>query len=354
MTRGMVRSGNWDRTVGSTDDLPAVKAILQHTRHNVRWEDTAYWSFVEKQIKRHGTYHGCSDVQEFFYKLERLGESIRARGVQLVSELPQSVRHNWDHLGPFAHIDDVTVAIDRDGRFLLQDGKHRLAYARAFGITSIPVAVGVRHSKWASFRREVLDYVHSRQGLSYQPILHPDFRDIRAQHDDDRMHKILEQVQNKTGTALDLGAYFGYCASMLATQGWQCLAVESHPKHVYFMKRLARANCIPLKVFEGSMFDLPRPIEYRVVLALNIFHHFLKTEKLFQRLKHFVKDLRCEYLFLETHCPEDAIMAGAFINPNPHEFASMVSSWCGLRNITLLGPTSRGRNLFCLRPDENV
>jgi hypothetical protein len=47
---------------------------------------------------------------------------------------------------------EISVNIDRHGRYRFQDGRHRLAIARTLGIACVPVRVLVRDRKWVEFR----------------------------------------------------------------------------------------------------------------------------------------------------------------------------------------------------------
>ena len=104
-----------------------------------------------------------------------------------------------------------------------------------------------------------------------------------------------------------------------------------------------------IEVLEMSLFDIPRPISHDVVLALNIFHHYLKTKALFERLRWFLRGLSgVQMVFLETHLSDDPVMEGAYAHLSPQEFAECVRDHTDLRSVRKLGETSRGRSLFVI------
>jgi hypothetical protein len=88
-----------------------------------------------------------------------------------------------------------------------------------------------------------------------------------------------------------------------------------------------------------------------VVLALNIFRHFLKEKSTLHRLQEFLKDLSAERIFLEVHDPAESQMKNAFFNPEPMEFAEWVAERVGLRSIRKIGEPA-GRRLYLLEEGE--
>jgi Methyltransferase domain len=347
-TRGTVVGGDWDLELGEFEGWDVYVAIRDHYTNGTPWKDTAYYERAVEHIKEHGLLRGESEPDAVFDRIDALYRSIESNGFQPMADAVRLDYKHWEELDQLAAHDDVTVAIDRKGRFALQDGKHRLAIARVLGIQQIPVAVGARHQEWIEFRNEVNSYC-SKRGSAYQPFTHPDLQDFPVHHNDTRVHTIAERLPAEAGSLLDLGAYFGYFCCCYSKLGWNCTAVEHHPMHAYFIKRLADAEDLPIEVQQMSLFDLPQPITMDVVLALNIFHHYLKTEELFDQLTTFVKSLKgSSQIFLETHEPGDPIMQGSFVNFEPKGFAEFVSTHAELGKITELCETTRGRKLFLL------
>ena len=230
---------------------------------------------------------------------------------------------------------------------MLQDGKHRLSIAKLLQLKSIPVAVGFRHQQWVKFRNEIQSFCNKR-GSAYQPFTHPDLQDFPVHHDDKREKDIEDKIPNKPGSLLDLGSYFGYFCCYFTKIGWKCTAVEHHKMHSYFIKRLADAEDLNINVLTMSLFEIPDR-EFDVVLALNIFHHYLKTKDLFNQLTKFLNTLTVnEQMYLETHHPKDPIMNESYKNFEPRDFANYVASNTDLPKITFLRKTTRNRQLYLL------
>ena len=85
--------------------------------------------------------------------------------------------------------------------------------------------------------------------------------------------------------------------------------------------------------------------EYEAVLALNIFHHFLKTEKLFNQLTNFLDNLKTKHIFLETHLHEEIQMENAYKKFTPEELCQFVADHTGLGGYTLIHTAEDGRPL---------
>ena len=192
---------------------------------------------------------------------------------------------------PLEAEEEVTVSIGRFGDLLFSDGAHRLAIAKLLGIPNIPVKITVRHPEWIKFRDELLLYARdggvTKDGTLYQPITHPDLSDLPASHgSEDRFQLIKNNSMVSHGRLLDIGANLGYFCHRFEEMGLDCYAVENHPPTLYFLKRLARAENRRFKIITESVFNSSeiRTYHFDIVLALNIFHHFLKTQADYEKL----------------------------------------------------------------------
>ena len=88
---------------------------------------------------------------------------------------------------------------------------------------------------------------------------------------------------------------------------------------------------------------------FAVVLALNIFHHFLKTDALHEQLERFLGRLRAEVILFEPHRHDPpGQMTGAFRNYGPDEFVEFVKRHSGMTHGEHLGVARDGRPLYKL------
>ena len=117
------------------------------------------------------------------------------------------------------------------------------------------------------------------------------------------------------------------------------------------MKKLRDINGDSFKVVESSVFDFRsgEKLAFDVVLALFIFHHFLKREETFESLKKFLQRLECKEMYFGTHSGlEDSGLEGAYINYDPDEFAQFVLDNTSLNQKTLIKELDGGRRLYKL------
>ena len=74
--------------------------------------------------------------------------------------------------------------------------------------------------------------------------------------------------------------------------------------------------------------------KFKLVIALSIFHHFIKTEELFNKFKNFLNKLDTEMIVFESHIFEEEQMKWSFKNFKAKEFAEFIKNETGLNNIT--------------------
>ena len=192
--------------------------------------------------------------------------------------------------------------------------------------------------------RKCMD-VNNRNKL-YSVIPHPDFAHLRAGRGSERFDLIRPHLSPEGGTALDLGAHFATFSHWLEDAGYRVTAVEHSPLYAEVARQVRDLNGKTFEVIEGSIFDLPE-LRYDVVLALNIFHHFLKTRRRFEAFEALLARMECDVMFFESHVESEGQMKDAYRNMNPQEFAEFIAERTGLTEITEIG-RDKNRTVFKL------
>ena len=100
------------------------------------------------------------------------------------------------------------------------------------------------------------------------------------------------------------------------------------------------------KLLYPSILDYKGTLDFTVVLGLNIFHHFLKTEQLFKKFSYFLEKLNCEVMFFQPHLVGEPQMQKAYKNYDEEEFLSFIMAKVRLSKATLLGKDDDGRKLY--------
>jgi hypothetical protein len=102
------------------------------------------------------------------------------------------------------------------------------------------------------------------------------------------------------------------------------------------MKGLRDATEKKFTPVHASVFDLPN-LDFDIVIALNIFHHFLKTKKRFAEFVPFLKRLKCKTMIFQAHRPQEPQMKGAYLNFGPDMFVGFIAAHTGLCKIEVIG-----------------
>jgi len=195
-------------------------------------------------------------------------------------------------------------------------------------------------------RSRVLEYAEKRGGRIYSPIMHPDFDDIPSQHGSHRIDVIRPHLSKNYRTALDVGSHWGYFSHFLESEGLDVTAAENNYDYLYFLEAIKELCDRNFTIWNRSVFELDQK-SFDVVLALNIFHHFIKTEDLHLRLVKFLNELQCKAMFFQAHNPREGQMDGSFRNYSPLEFAEFVAANLAFTSVRQIG-ASESRPIFLI------
>jgi len=332
--KGKVLSGNWDKEVAEFENLDFFTFYKKKIEKDIPWKETEYYQRVIKQIKSGNFKWSCKNVEEFDRRCEEW-DSLYAR----IKE--EGYKRGW-------HEDEVSVNIGRNGEMIFNNGRHRLTFAKLLGIDKIPVKVTVRHKKWVAFKREILDYSQNYKNKLYEKLTHPDLVNIPSVHKGKRYDIIKENLTVKKGKILDIGCHWGYFCHKFEKQGFGCCCVEKSNLNLYFLKKLKRAENRKFQIIAHSVFEIPKNIlsEFDVILALSVFHHFIKKENTYKKLIKLLKNLKSKELFFEPHNPEEPQMRGSYRNFDNNEFASFIVENSSFNNFKIIGYSEVGRPLY--------
>lgn len=336
---GIIKSGDWDLTDRKFDDSPLFAALRSHFLEGVPFSESELYRSIVHQTEKGIALWGCRTKAEYDARCESINElyyRIRDHGYKTQEELGES---NLLH--------EINLKVGRQGELLFEEGEHRLAIAKLLGIKSVPVIITKRHSEWVRFRQEILDYARQNSGRVYHPLTHPDLTDIPSVHGEDRWNLIFQSLPLSSGTMLDIGAQWGYFCHKFEDIGFGCFAVENNPTELYFLNRLKLIENKKFEIIPKSIFDM-RKKDYDVVLALNIFHHFLKTRRDYEKLTKLLRDLRMKFMYFEPCLPGERQMTHAYAKYSEAEFINYILENSCLKTCELLGRDQDGRAILLL------
>jgi len=254
---------------------------------------------------------------------------------------------------------EIGVNIDRDGRYQFNDGTYALGVAKALRLPQVPVKVRVRHRQWMEFRNFMWSLskgggAATRAAHLYQNPVHPDLQDIPAAHScEDRFEAARHAVPRRGGQLLDIGANLGYFCHRFEELGYTCYAVEYEPLIARAADRIRIAEDKKFKVITGDLFAVAdneplRGKHWEVVLAFNIFHHFLKHKALHDKLVAWLKDLSVDVMIFEPHRSGERQMGGAYANCDEPGFVDFILSNSMLQRSELVHRCGDGRPVYKL------
>ncbi len=226
---------------------------------------------------------------------------------------------------------DIIVDINKNGHFILVNGIPKETNDK------IPVIINNRHEKWIKFK-EKINYLSYHSHL-YQKLTHPDLQDFQSSYGNIRFGFIKKKLSVSIGTLLDIGTYLGYFCHKFEDLGFDCYGVEKNIKHIYFLKKLKKAENKKFKIIPKSIFSYKknRKLNFDVVLALFIFHHFLKKKNTYLNLIKLLNRLDIKEMFFGAHNPKELQNINGYINYNPEEFVNFIIENSCLNKYELIG-----------------
>ena len=320
-------TNDWDSSDNIIPIIETREYNLLESRliKKLKWEDIGAFKEFNKKITSNQIVAGCSDERDFLRFLETL-------------------ENTYQNFKPNEFIENIKVGIERGGNFVVFDGLFIISLLKLLKVNEVNVNVVIRHPLWLKFSSDFLKF-QSIHGELYQPLIHPDLR-FKSSYTDQRFVIISKNLTMEKGSLLDIGANLAYFCHKFEDLGFDCYAVEIRPSNVYYMKKLRDIEGKKFKIINKSIFDLNEKLYYDIVLALNIFHHFLREKELYNNLVEFLNRLSLKVMYFQPHDPTEGLMRNAYINFDNEQFVRFIIKHSCLNKFELLNKQSDGR----LRP----
>jgi len=318
----------WDLVPNITriEDTNEFQLIKKHFTDNVDWKEINEYKYFRNILSNNQKILNCSNEQEFITYLKSLDDSFQ----KLMRDESTSVHYGFK------------VGVGRFGEFMLLDDIFLISLFIIISIKKIAIEVVLRHPLWIKFSSEFLRF-QSVHGELYQPLIHPDLR-FESSYTDQRFLIILENLAITNGALLDIGANLAYFCHKFEDLGFDCYAVEIRPSNVHYMKKLRDIEGKKFKIINKSIFDLNLKLDFDIVLALNIFHHFLREKELYQNLIEFLGRLKLKTMYFQPHDPSEKIMRNAYVNYDNEQFVRFIIKYSCLNKFELINKQSDGRS----------
>ena len=318
----------WDLVPNITriEDTNEFQLIKKHFTDNVDWKEINEYKYFRNILSNNQKILNCSNEQEFITYLKSLDDSFQ----KLMRDESTSLHYGFK------------VGVGRFGEFMLLDEIFLISLFIIISIKKIPIEVVLRHPLWIKFSSEFLRF-QSVHGELYQPLIHPDLR-FESSYTDQRFLIIQENLTITNGALLDIGANLAYFCHKFEDLGFDCYAVEIRPSNVHYMKKLRDIEGKKFKIINKSIFDLNLKLDFDIVLALNIFHHFLREKELYQNLIEFLGRLKLKTMYFQPHDPSEKIMRNAYVNYDNEQFVRFIIKYSCLNKFELINKQSDGRS----------
>lgn len=164
---GKVIGGEWDTSLTSITNERYYTSFEQYFNKEKSWEETALYSGYADNIAEghYNRYSSIDELEEKFQLYEQMYQEFTAGRYRLQSDLVENRGNGLPGHGGRALFPTLTdsslirheiaLNIGRDGTFIRNDGRHRLALAALAGLDEVPVRIVVRHEQWQSLRDEI-------------------------------------------------------------------------------------------------------------------------------------------------------------------------------------------------------
>ena len=318
----------WDLVPNITriEGTNEFQLIKKRFTDNVDWKEINEYKYFRNILSNNQKILNCSNEQEFITYLKSLDDSFQ----KLMRDESTSLHYGFK------------VGVGRFGEFMLLDDIFLISLFIIISIKKIPIEVVLRHPLWIKFSSEFLRF-QSVHGELYQPLIHPDLR-FESSYTDQRFLIIQENLAITNGALLDIGANLAYFCHKFEDLGFDCYAVEIRPSNVHYMKKLRDIEGKKFKIINKSIFDLNLKLDFDIVLALNIFHHFLREKELYQNLIEFLGRLKLKTMYFQPHDPSEKIMRNAYVNYDNEQFVRFIIKYSCLNKFELINKQSDGRS----------
>ena len=200
---------------------------------------------------------------------------------------------------------------------------------------------------FSTLHQDIIKYAQKHGGKIYSPIMHPLLADIPSQFGHERFEIMKPYIPSGAKSLLDIGSHGGYFAHRFEDCGLTVTAVENNKNYLYFLKSIRELCDKKFSIIDKSIFDMDN-FNFDIVLALNIFHHFLKKKELYIQFKDFLNKLNCNILFFQAHNPNEGQMRDAYINYAPEDFAGFIKVCLKMKTCEIIGETGT-RNIYMLK-----
>jgi len=347
--KGRVITGDWDRLEKKFSHLDICIAIEDVLSKGKSWPETEFHQRIIKKIANGQIYWNCVDEFSFNQRcrsLELLFKSIKDNGYKTQEELLQGQYFDYRKKN-----DEIIVSIGRDGDLLFSNSAHRLAIVKILRLEKVPIKISVRHPDWIQFIQKLSSYIDNNDIPLSHAFRHPDIEDLKSSKEGEVLYELISRnISVKKGKLIDLGAGLGYFCHRFQSDGFNCYASECNTSQLKLLEQIKIAEKYKFSIAEAPTLETNyiRNNRFNVMLALNFFHYFLKTEESFNKLIQFLGFIDTKELYFQSPATQAKTNRWDYKQYNPEEFVDVILEYSSLSKAELIGFTSDKTALYKL------
>ena len=133
---GYVISGMWDFFIRDFHSTLLFRDFESHFKNGIPWDQTNQTEIINRKLLKNRILKDDFQYLHYLNKYDDIYKEISRNGYLSSTQLNKPLSS------------DIEVAITREGKVVLLDGKHRLAMTKILQINKIPVTVNVIHYKF--------------------------------------------------------------------------------------------------------------------------------------------------------------------------------------------------------------
>ncbi len=255
--------------------------------------------------------------------------------------------NKFDALQKKNNHDDIEVVINQVGEYILVSGLKKVLFCKDLKLGKIPIKILARHPRWENFKYEIINYSGVHVNGAYQQIIHPDFHDLKFHRKSQKRWDLISRnLPIDKGSVLDIGSNWGYFSHKFEDLGFRCTAVERNYRWGYYLERFRDIERKNFDIIIDSIFNIDYK-QYDIILALSIFHGFLREKSMYELLIKFLGKIETNYMFFEPHV-EDELERGYYKQFTSEEFVNFILENSCLNESKFLGKSEKQRNIYLL------
>ncbi len=325
---GKIRGGDWDLCRVPFRSLEVAQYFDQRYIDGRGIAETSYFQLrLQRSLLKLKKENKTAEINlnelnlktiTYLKRFEATLEKIKTEGFKLNREINRKYK-----------LDEITCRIGRDGYFLFEDGRHRLAIALFLKLESIPVLITWRHKEWIRLRKLFMNLPASIKDELSNVYNHPDVPGLTRKKNKSVLppdfNPILSPICDKKKTILEIGPRAGFGLLNFYQMFSHYYMLEHNKSFYQILYNLIKIKNIKNATLFHSAHFVAQFTSYFDVVYISD-GNYLKNDDDYQELCGLFSFVKCKELYVENN--QDLI-----------NYTDSLSNKIGLKNKTIVENT---------------